>query len=222
METTLHRQLKNSYAASDADTEVRLGGFRIDAVRKDELVEIQYASFSALSGKAKRLLARHQLRIVKPIANRTRLTRLAEPGGEVLSRRLSPKRGSVIDVFDDLIYFTRVFPHPNLTIEVVMVDVEQIRVPAKKTRCRGRWKKDYYVDDVRLESIISRHEFSVAADLLELIDWPVASTGINTEAIAAAIGRPRQVAQKIAYVLKRVGAIHVAGRKRSGILYSAA
>ena len=48
METTLHRQLKQSYASSDGETEVTLGSFRIDAIRDDELIEIQCASLSAL------------------------------------------------------------------------------------------------------------------------------------------------------------------------------
>jgi len=40
METSLHRQLKSYYAQSADDTEVRLGRFRIDVVRGDELIEI--------------------------------------------------------------------------------------------------------------------------------------------------------------------------------------
>ncbi len=222
METTLHRQLKHAYAGTGDETEVQVGSFRIDAIRDDELIEIQCASLSALRSKAKRLLGRHSLRIVKPIFHRTRITRLAEPDGKILSRRMSPKRGHVVDVFDELIYLTQVFPHPNLTIEVVLVDVEQFRVPAEKPKRRRRWQKDYTIHDVKLEAILDHFEFHEPSDLLRIIDWPGGIESITTETIAKATERPRWVAQKIAYVLKHVGAIHATGRTRQGIHYAAA
>ncbi len=222
METTLHRQLKQSYASSDGETEVTLGSFRIDAIRDDELIEIQCASLSALRSKAKRLLGRHALRIVKPIFHRTRITKLTEPNGKIVSRRLSPKRGHVVDIFEELIYLTQVFPHPNLTIEVVLVDVEQFRVPATVKKRRRRWQKDYTIHDVQLEAIKERYEFHEPSDLLRIIDWPGGIETITTETIAKAIDRPRWVAQKIAYVLKHVGAIHPTKRTKLGIHYAAA
>ena len=45
METSLHRELKSLYAGEAAQTEVRLGRFRIDAVVGDELVEVQHGSY---------------------------------------------------------------------------------------------------------------------------------------------------------------------------------
>ncbi len=222
METSLHRQLKHAYAASSDETEVTVGSFRIDAIREDELIEIQCASLSALRSKAKRLLGRHRLRIVKPVFHRTRITRLECADGRIISRRMSPKRGHVVDVFDELIYLTQVFPHPNLTIEVVLVDVEQIRVPAEKPKRRRRWQKDYAIHDVKLESILESFEFHEPSDLLRVINWPGGIETITTETIAIATARPRSVAQKIAYVLKHVGAIHPTGRTKAGIHYAAA
>ena len=48
METTLHRQLKELYADDPEQREVAVDGYRIDAVREDELVEVQSASLSAI------------------------------------------------------------------------------------------------------------------------------------------------------------------------------
>ena len=118
METTLHQQLKRCYAQDDASTEVVMGRYRIDAIRDDELIEVQCASLSAIRDKCQNLLKRHQLRVVKPVIMRTRIAKSRKAGGPITSRRLSPKRGNPLDVFDELIYFTRVFPHPNLVIEV--------------------------------------------------------------------------------------------------------
>jgi len=55
--------------------------------------------------------------VVKPLVACKTLVRPDEAGGKELSRRLSPKRRALIDVFDELIYFTRVFPHERLIFE---------------------------------------------------------------------------------------------------------
>ncbi|MDA8744114.1 hypothetical protein N9N28_05730 [Rubripirellula amarantea] len=222
METTLHQQLKLAYAENPAQTEVQLGRFRIDAVRGDELIEVQCASLSAIRDKCRKLLERHSLRVVKPVVIRTRIHKLTSKTGKTKSRRMSPKRGSVLDLFEDLIYFTRVFPHPNLTLEVPLVHVEQIRIPSQKKRRRA-WHKDYKVLDVKLESIESTHEFNQATDLLSVLgDFQSESGDFNTADLAKAIDRPRHQAQQIAYVLRKVGAIDTQGRNRSGIVYQRA
>ena len=215
METSLHRQLKRHYAESDAETEVLVGDYRIDAVRDGELIEIQCASLAAIRAKANRLLERHRVRVVKPVVLRTRIRRMKAAGGKVTSGRLSPKRGSILDIFDDLIYFTRVFPHPNLVLEVPMVHVSQTRLPAKRRR-RGI---DYRVHDVELEAIDRCFQFQWPADLLAVIPWPRGAARITTEDLARAIDRPRWYAQKTAYVLRHVGAIEPDGRSRAGIHY---
>ena len=217
METSLHRQLKRAYAADESQVEVLLGSYRIDAVRDDELIEIQCASLAAIREKTQTLLQRHRVRVVKPIVARTRILKRKKKGGAIVSRRMSPKRGSVLDVFDELIYFTRLFPHPNLTIEVPLVDVQQTRFP--NPRRRRRWHKDYQVQDVELESIGPCYELAQPADLLDLLGANRGWETFNTADLAKAIGRSRLVAQKVAYVLKHTGAIKASGRTRAGIHY---
>ena len=133
---------------------------------------------------------------------------------------MSPTRGCILDVFDELIYFTRVFPHPNLTIEIPMIHVQQLRSPAKKRR--RRWQKDYKVEDVKLESIEDTIEIRKPSDLLELIGLPADTESFNTADIATAIDRPRSTAQSIAYVLRKTGAIDSTGRDRAGFIYQRA
>ena len=220
MERSLHQQLKRFYADDDSCTEVVMGRYRIDAVRDDELIEVQCASLAAIRDKCQSLLKRHRLRIVKPVISRTRITKIKKEGGKVTSSRMSPKRGDMLDLFEELIYFTRVFPNPNLVLEVPLVQVEEIRMPRTKKR-RRRWHKDYQVYDVRLESIDQTWDFCEATDLLKILDWQGRSGEFNTADIAAAIDRPRWVAQQIAYVLRKMGAIESVGRTKSGVIYEA-
>ncbi|MDM4018675.1 hypothetical protein U8335_02645 [Roseiconus lacunae] len=220
METTLHQQLKLHYASDESQTEVLMGNYRIDAVRQDELIEIQCASLSAIRGKVKTLLNRHTVRVVKPVVHRIRIAKKKTKRSKISSYRMSPKRGELIDVFDDLIYFTRVFPHENLILELPLVNVQQTRIPSR--RKRGWQRKDYRVEDVALEEIESTCELRTPADLFDLVGLDPERDAFTTEDIAAITQRPRWFAQKIAYVLKHTGAISAVGRKKSGIQYRAA
>lgn len=221
METSLHRSLKEMYAASQQETEVRLGAYRIDAIRGDELIEIQFASLSSIRPKIEALLKRHEVRVVKPIIYRRQIVRQKKSDGPVLGRRLSPKRGALIDIFDELIYFTRVFPHPRLTIEVPLVNVQHWRLPLER-RKRRRRGKDYKTKDYLLDSIESTHEFRTTADLLALIGSDDLPAEFDTAELAGHIACPRGTAQQIAYCLRHTGAVDICGKRGNAILYRAA
>ena len=93
--------------------EVRQGRFRIDAVVGDELVEVQHGPLSAIRDKVRRLLQSHRVRVVKPIVARKLLVMRRKRGGKVVRRRVSPKQGTLLSLFDDLIHFTNRRPHPR-------------------------------------------------------------------------------------------------------------
>ena len=219
METTLHRQLKALYAGADARTEQRLAGFRyrIDAVRGDELVEIQHGSLAAIRDKIARLLASHRVLVVKPLVVRKTLVSLSRKGGKELARKASPKRGTVLDLFEELVYFTRVFPHANLTIETPLVEIEERRYPGHGRRRRWR-KKDFVVEDQRLVAVKAVERFATHADLWRLIPAGLIEP-FHTADLAAVLGIRRWIAQRIAYCLRKTGAADVAGKKGNAWLY---
>src|SRR3990172_4895813 len=109
METTLNRQLKAHYAPDGAQLEQRIGRYRIDVIDGDELIEIQLGSLSAISDKVAALVNHHRVRIVKPIVACKHLVKQQRVGGRVVSRRRSPKQGTVLDLFEELVHFTRVY-----------------------------------------------------------------------------------------------------------------
>jgi hypothetical protein len=147
METSLHRELKHLYAETAEQTEVAVDGFRIDAVGKGCLVEIQHGSLAAIRDKVRRLLESHRVLVVKPIILQRRLLKWSTVDAPPTSR-LSPKRGGPLDLFDELVFFTRVFPHPNLTIEAPLVEIEEWRRPAPVPKRRRRWQRNYVVEDL--------------------------------------------------------------------------
>lgn len=218
METSLHRQLKQLYAGDEAACEQRLGKYRIDAVKGKELIEIQHGKLAAIRDKVRELLKRRHVRVVKPLISRKLLIRLDAPGGVELSRRLSPKQATLWDLFHELVYFTRVFPHKRLTLEVPLVEIEETRYPGHGRRRRWR-KNDFVVADQRLMEVGVTHIFTTNNDLLALLP-PDLPSKFDTAELAAGLKQPRWIAQRIAYVLRQTKAVELAGKRGRAQLYA--
>jgi hypothetical protein len=216
METSLHRQLKELYAGENARVEVRLDGFRIDVLRGDELVEIQHGSLSAIRRKVARLLEDHAVRVVKPIVAQRRLIVRRRRGGAVDYRRLSPKHGTLCHVFDELIYFKGLFPHPRLVLDVVLVEIEEWRYPAMHRR---RWRRrGFRMEDQHLLSVSGIHSFRTEADLVALLPASLPAP-FHTGHLSEALHMPRHLAQRMAYCLLHAGALRMVGKQGNSRLY---
>jgi len=215
METTLHRQLKALYVDDPQRREVTVDGFRIDGVVDGTLVEIQCASLSAIRDKVRRLLDRHAVRVVKPLAARKLLVTRQRKNGPVVSQRHSPSRATAFQIFDELVHFVTVFPHERLTLEVLLVDVEEHRVRRKPRRWRG---KDYRVQDRLLRSVAERREFRTASDLLAFLPAGLPEE-FTTADVAELASVPRWLAQKAAYCLRETGAVACVERRGRLRLY---
>lgn len=217
METSLHRQLKARYACGDAAQEVKLGAFRIDVVNPDHLVEIQHGSLAAIRDKIAHLLPDHRIVIVKPIIARKRILQLKRRGGAVVSQRWSPKRGTALDLFGELVHFTRVFPHANLTLEVPLVEVEERRFPGHGRR---RWRRpnDRQVEDICLVGVGDVYRFATASDLLQLLPDRLPQP-FHTQQLAEQLEVHRHVAQQIAYCMRQTGAVTEVGKDGNTRLY---
>ncbi len=217
METSLHRQLKEVYADDDARYEVPWGRYRIDVVCGELLIEIQHGSLSAIRDKIRDLVKKHRVLVVKPIVVRKRLIKQDAKQGNVISRRLSPKRGQLVDLFDELVYFTRVFPHKNLTLEVPLVTVEEWRYPGHGRRRRRR-DSDQVVEDQKLVEVQETYRFQTAADLASLIPGTLPQP-FHTGHLAEALEVDRWIAQRIAYCFRKMGTAEQVGKEGNALLY---
>jgi hypothetical protein len=215
METSLHRSLKERYAAGSVGRrEVTVERFRIDAVDDSgRLIEIQSGALGPLRSKLRRLLADHRVRIVKPVVLARRVVRRARRNGADLSARRSPKRGALVDVFDDLIGVVRVFPHSNLDIDVLEVTIDEVRVP------RRRWP-GYTVVDRCLREIHRTTSLARPDDLWTLLPAACGTRApFTTRELARQLDRPLWFAQRVAYCLRLTGAVRVVGKSGNWLIY---
>jgi hypothetical protein len=216
METSLHRALKDQYgAASGGRSEVFLEGFRIDAVESSgQLVEIQSGALGPLRAKLGRLLPEHRIRVVKPVVVDRRVVRRSRLDGSDLSARRSPKRGAMLDVFEDMVGLARIFPHPNLVIEVLAVSIDEIRLQLRR-------RPGYKVADRSLIEVRGRKLLAQAHDLWSLLpechDWREPFT---TADLARRIDRPLWFAQRVAYCIRLSGAVTTLGKRRNSHVYA--
>ncbi|MEM9657522.1 MAG: hypothetical protein AAF961_04090 [Planctomycetota bacterium] len=217
METSLHNDLKRLYAADETCLEVACDGYRIDAICDGELVEVQHGSLAAIRDKVGRLLRRHVVRVVKPIVARKTLVKLSRRDGPEIGRRASPKSGSLLDLFDDLVYFTRVYPHERLRLDVLLVEIEEVRYPGHGKRRRRR-QRDFQIQDQRLTRLIGTHRFQTAKDLCKTLPRRLPRP-FHTGHLAQRLDASRDVAQRMAYCLRETGALEVAGKQGNAVLY---
>ena len=217
METTLHRQLKALYGLDETDREVSVDGYRIDAVRAGTLIEVQAASLSAIRRKVADLLDRHMVLVVKPLAVNTLITRRQSPLGHAGGARRSPTTHHVCEFFLDFVHFAKIFPHPNLTMELLLIDQEEVRID-RRWRRRGR---NFRVADRLLARVRERRVLRTAKDLCQFLPEGLPAK-FTTAELAQQAGISRWLAQKVAYSLRWAGAISTTGKVRNSVVYEVA
>jgi len=208
-EGSLHAALKLALSRPGDRFEVPLHGFVVDLLRGDTCIEVQTGGFAAMGAKLDVLLDDFHVHVVHPIAVGSWIERRDLP------TRKSPKRGCLHDVFDELVSVPTLLDHPNLTLEVLLVEVDVVKVadPALRRR-RGGWR----TVDRRLRAVVDRHGFRTPADLVALLppDLPPEWT---TRDVAERGGIERRRAQQMAYVLKANELVAEVGRDRAGARY---
>ena len=218
METTLHRQLKDEFCDPGAHLEVPLGSYRIDVVNGQRLIEIQRSGLAAIRDKIQKLLTEgHVVDVVKPLVTRKRLVKLNAAEGTVVDRRWSPKRGTILDVFDELVYFTRVFPHPHLTLITPLIEIEEIRYPGSGRRRRRR-EGDFVVQDRQILEMGEAPFFRRVQDLQALLPQNLPRK-FDTQQLAEGLEIDRSQAQRIAYVMRKIGAAKVVEKRGNANVY---
>ena len=161
-EHSLHSAVKQWYALPGDKFEVSVEDFVVDIVRGGLLIEIQTRNFSAPKKKLKRLIREHCVRLVYPIARRKWIVRVAQ-SGEMLSRRRSPKKGRLIDLFYELVRIPDMIKNQNFSLEILMIREEEVRCNDGK----GSWRRrGASIRDRKLIDVIGRMMFKDEKDFL--------------------------------------------------------
>ncbi len=213
-EKSLHVQLKQWVAQPGDEFEVPVGRFIIDIVRADLLIEIQTRNFSALKKKLHTLLEDHKVHLVYPVESEKWLIKL-DGKGKPQGRRKSPKRGTIEHLFQELVYVPHLIQHKNFSLEVLLIQAEELR---KHTNNKGWRRRGWMTEERRLLSVVESKKFHSPEDLLALIPDKVKSP-FTTADLSTSMNRPRRLMQQMVYCLRTLDMIQMVGKQGNAILY---
>ena len=219
-EKPLHAALKRWYAEDGDRVEEPVDGFVVDLVRNGLLIEIQTRGFSSMKHKLAKLLDRHTVRLVHPIAVEKWIVKL-DTEGKVASRRRSPKRGAAVDLFGELVSFPELVADAAFTLELLLIREEEARRFDDKKGWRRWRRRGWVVEERRLLEVVDRLVIGSPQALASFLPRELPRE-FTTADLAGALRRHRRLAQQMTYCLRRLGIIERVGKDGNGIVYSRA
>lgn len=213
-EGALHAQLKEWYRRPGDELEKRLSGYVVDIVRDGLLIEIQTGGFAPLRRKLDVLTREHPVRIVAPVARERRIVRLSSEG-EILSARRSPRHGRVEDVFSRLVSIPTLLCRPQLEIEILLTEEDELRVhrPGKAFRRHG-----WVVSGRSLSGVADCIRIAGPEDAVALLPARLPES-FDTAELAKAAAITRRLAQQMTYCLRAMGMLEITGNRRRAHVY---
>lgn len=218
-ERTLHSTLKSYYEPDTDKHEKRFLGFVADIVNESGIIEIQTGSFDRLRRKLDAFLAEIHVTVVYPATRYKWLTWIDPKTGETTSKRKSPKVGNAYAVYPELYKIKWLLTNPNLSVHIIMVDIEEYR---KANRGLSDPKRAGRYGSVRSEripvglgdEIILDKPSDYRALMPSTLPEQFTSKDFAREA-KLYIGQ----AQTALTVLNYVGAVERVGHNKSGYIY---
>jgi len=213
-EYSLHSAIKNWYSLPGDRFEVRVDDFIVDIVRGTFLIEIQTQNFSAIRKKLTKLLENHEVRLVYPIPQQKWIVHVTE-SGEIVRRRKSPKKGRLFDLFYELVRTPNLIKEENFSLEVLMIDEEEVRC----NDGNGSWRRrGVSIKDRRLVNVHRKVLFRNEKDFLRFLPSDLIKPFTNKK-LAKLSGVSINLARKITYCLRRIGAITTVGKKGKELIF---
>ena len=213
-EKQLHASLKEWYAQPGDRFEVAVDGFVIDIVRDGLLLEIQTANIASIKSKLINLVRAHRIRLIYPIAEEKWIIKLVEDNCGEVTRRKSPKRGRVEDLFWEMVSFPQLLANQNFSLEVLLIREEEVR----RYEGRRRWRRGgWVIEERRLLEVIDQRLFEEPADWREFV--PEELESFTARDLAESLGVRTQLAQRMAYCLREARVIELLGRRGRAYLY---
>lgn len=213
-EYSLHSEIKDFYSISGDQFEVKLGNYIFDILRGDMIIEVQTRNFSAIKKKLQVLTEKNKVRLVYPLPERKWITYINQKN-IVIKKQKSPKRGKITDVFRELVMIPTIIGEKNFSMEILLIDAEEIRCNDGK----GSWRRrGVSIIDKKLLKVNGRVLLQNKADYLKILPENLNEVFTNIE-LAKSANIPVRAAQQITYCFKNGGIIQTVGKKGRALLF---
>lgn len=174
-ESRLHNSLKNLYCEIyEGYTEVEKDGYVYDIVtKKGNVIEIQTKNLSKLLPKIiDTINFGHNIKLIHPVIITNNIF-LMDKDGNKISKRKSPKKGSIYDVFKELTGIYPILLNPHFSLEIVEIEMTEERVRTddfvQSKNKKRRYKKNWNKINKNLDKIINTKRFNNKDDYIALL-----------------------------------------------------
>lgn len=213
-EHSLHSDIKDWYSLPGDKIEAKVDNFVIDVARGALLIEIQTRNFSAIKRKLTSLVEKHRVRLVHPIPDKKWIIRITE-SGDIISRRKSPKKGKLFDLFNELVSIPDLIDKKNFSLEVLVIEEEEVLCNDGK----GSWRRrGASIKDRKLINVTDRVLFKNSKDFLIFLPDGLDKFFTN-KMLARKTGIPITLARKVTYCLRKMGAIENVGKNGKELMF---
>ena len=214
-EKTLHAVLKN-YIDSDEDhQEIPIDRYIADIFSGDHIIEIQTANMNAMRAKLACFLPQYPVRVVYPIPAKKQIIWIDPETGELVKKNRSPLRGSFFHAFRELYKIRPFLSDPNLSFELLLIDLDEYRLLDGWSRDKKRGSHRYDRIPLRMED---RMILTCPRDYMQLVpaDLPEPFTSAD---FAKAAGFKKKGFSTVLLLLTEMGVVERIGKKGNWWLY---
>lgn len=215
-EKTLHAVLKNYYEPDEDKHEVAIDGYYADIFNDSGIIEIQTRQLNKLRDKLTVFLEEYHVTVVYPCAYNKWLSWIDPESGEVGAKRKSPRHYTEYDAFFELYKIKSFLDHPNLSVHLVLMDIEEYKLLNgwNYTKKRGATRYDRVPLGVRSIVELDRPEDYMQFVPIELEDEFIVKD------FAKAAGVREDTARLGLNILNHLGVVKRVGKKGNAYVYS--
>ncbi|WP_343210297.1 hypothetical protein [Anaerolentibacter hominis] len=215
-EKTVHAVLKQYYEPDESRHEQKVDGFYADVVTGNgEILEIQTRSFDRLRKKLEVFLPSYPVTVIYPIPSRKWIYWI-DDDGTMSKPRKSGKQGRPWDAFYELYKIKPFLTEENLTLKIVLLDMEEFRLLNGWSRDKKRGSSRY--DRIPRE-LIQEIILKGPADYQRYM-MPELGKEFTVKDYKAAAKTTDRIAGKALHLLNYVGAVEQIGMKGRAYVYA--
>ena len=214
-EKTLHAVLKNYIDADEDHQEIPVDNFIADIYHDGHITEIQTAQMGAMRAKLSCFLPQYPVRIVYPIPAQKWIIWVDPESGQLIKRNKSPLRGSFFHAFRELYRIRPFLRDPNLSLELLLIDMDEYRLLDGWSRNKKRGSHRY--DRIPLY-LHDRMILACPQDYMQFVPEELPEPFTSAQ-FAKAVGFRKQGFSTVLLLLTEMGVVERIGKKGNSYLY---
>lgn len=214
-EKTVHSTLKQYLSRDLSCQEIKIGTYFADVCVNGHIFEIQTRQFNKLRAKLEFFLTEHPVTVVYPVTNHNYLRWVTPETGEITPPKKSTRKGNPLQVFAELYRLRPFLSHPNFSLKLVLMDMEEYRM--LDGYGRDKKKRATKCDKFPL-ALVAEYDIETPMDYMMLLPAELPDT-FTTKEFAKLARIPLGLAQTALLLLSELGIVTRTGKQGRSYLY---